>query len=98
MELLSFKEFADASMKARNFKIRELFMRQLVQLKTLSIDKAIAITEIYPTPRCLIDAYKTCVDKKQAENLLTNIQFGKLHKSIGITISQAIYNLYNKKI
>lgn len=85
-------------MKARNFKIRELFMRQLVQLKTLSIDKAIAITELYPTPKSLINAYRDCADQKQAENLLANIQFGKLRKSIGATISQAIYNLYNSKM
>lgn len=85
-------------MKARRFTIRELFMRQLVQLKTLSVDKAVAITEVYSTPRCLINAYRGCVDKKEAENLLASIRFGKLRKTIGPTISQAIYDLYSIKI
>lgn len=97
IQLLSFTEFAEASMKAKSFAIRELFMRQLVQLKTLSIDKAVAITQVYPTPRCLINAYRRCNGRIEAENLLATIQFGKFKKTIGSTISQTLYNFYCKK-
>lgn len=94
IELLSFKEFAEASMKAKNFTIRDLFMRQLLQLRTLSVEKAIAITEKYPSPRCLIETYRKCQNQTEAENLLANISYGKFKKSIGPTISQAIHKLY----
>lgn len=95
VELMNFKEFADATVKMKNFTIRDLFLRQLLQLKTLSIDKALAITNIYPTPRHLIRNYEQSHSKFEAENLLASIQFGKFKKPIGSTISKTIYNLYN---
>lgn len=91
---MDFKEFTESTTKMKKFTIRDLFMRQLIQLKGLSIDKAVAITNIYSTPRSLILAYKNCNDKSEAANLLANIQFGKFKKTLGPVISQALYNLY----
>lgn len=94
VELMDFKEFTVGTTKMKNFTIRDLFLRQLLQLKTLSIDKAVAITQLYPTPRHLILKYQQCSSKIEEENLLANIQFGKFKKTIGSTISKVIYNLY----
>lgn len=95
VELMDFKEFAVSTGKMRNFTVRDLFMRQLVQLKTLSIDKALAITEVYPTPRSLTVAYAKCFDQSERMNLLANIPCGKLRKPLGATISGIICNFYN---
>lgn len=95
IKLINFKEFSEASGKMRNFTIRDMFNRQLVSLKTLSIDKALAITEIYPTPRSLISAYDRCFDESEAVNLLADIPCGKLKRPLGTAISQAIYKLFN---
>lgn len=97
INLLNFKEFSENSGKMRNFTIRDMFNRQLVSLKTLSIDKALAITEVYPTPRSLLSAYDRCFDESEAMNLLTNIPCGKLKRPLGTTISQIIYKLYRAK-
>lgn len=95
VELIDFKEFSESSGKMRNFTIHDMFNRQLVSLKTLSIDRALAITELYPTPRSLISAYNRCFDEDEAINLLANIKYGKLKRPLGTTISQIIYKLYN---
>lgn len=95
VQLMSFKDFAEGTIKMKNFTIRDLFLRQLIQLKGLSIDKAMAIVEKYPTPQHLIREYKQCRDKYEAENLLSNVQFGKMRKPIGSMLSKTIYNLYN---
>ncbi|XP_055303441.1 crossover junction endonuclease MUS81 [Sitodiplosis mosellana] len=95
VELIDFKEFSKSTGKMRNFTIRDMFNRQLVSLKSLSIDKALAITEIYPTPRSLISAYDRCFDEKEAMNLLADISCGKLKRPLGTTISQTIYKLFN---
>lgn len=97
IELLNFKEFSESTGKMRNFTIRDMFNRQLVSLKTLSIDKALAITEVYPTPRSLLSAYDRCFDENKAMNLLANIPCGKLKRPLGSAISQTIYKLYNAK-
>lgn len=52
--VMQFTEFSQGSTKMRNFTIKDLFVRQLVQLKTLSVEKALAITKIYPTPSHLL--------------------------------------------
>lgn len=97
IELLDFTEFSETTGKMRHFTIRDMFNRQLVSLKTLSIDKALAITEVYPTPQSLISAYDRCFDESKAMNLLADIPCGKLKRPLGSTISQAIYKLYNSK-
>lgn len=95
IKLMTFKYFHENSMKMKNFTVRDLFLRQLIQLKGLSIDKAMAIIEQYPTPRHLINQYQQCRDKCEAENLLSSIQFGTLRKSIGAIISKIIHEFYN---
>lgn len=52
--VMKFDEFSLISTKMRNFTIKDLFVRQLVQLKTLSVEKALAITKVYPTPKQLM--------------------------------------------
>lgn len=97
IDLMDFKEFTESTGKMRNFSIRDMFNRQLVTLKSLSIDKALAITEVYPTPQNLLSAYNRCFDEDEAMNLLANIPCGKLKRPLGSTISQIIYKLYNAK-
>lgn len=97
INLMDFKEFSEASGKMRNFTICDMFNRQLVSLKSLSIDKALAITEVYPTPRSLISAYNRCFDESEALNLLASIPCGKLKRPLGSTISHIIYKIYRAK-
>lgn len=97
VELIDFKEFSESTGKMRHFTIRDMFNRQLVSLKSLSIDKALAITEVYPTPQSLIKAYDRCFDQSEAMDLLANIPCGKLKRPLGTTISQTIYKLFNAR-
>ena len=91
---MKFQTFQEASVKMKKFTVREIFIKQLLQLRTLSIDKAFAITEIYPTPKLLLLAYKDCNSQGEAEGLLAKIQFGKLNRPIGMTISKILYQFY----
>lgn len=92
--LMEFEEFNKAASKHKVFKVNEMFIRQLLQLKGMSVDKALAIVEHYPTPRLLIDALHT---SDCGELLLANIQFGNRKRLIGSVISKTIYQLYTKK-
>ncbi|KAG4075406.1 hypothetical protein HA402_015059 [Bradysia odoriphaga] len=92
--VMQFTEFSLVSTKMRNFTIKDLFVRQLVQLKTLSVEKALAITKIYPTPAHLLLQYKQCIDESEGELLLADIKCPS-GKKIGPVISRIIYNLYN---
>lgn len=95
--LFEFKEFSKASTKSKDPTVGEIFIKQLLQLKGLSVDKALAIVEIYPTPRKLFLAYRRCVVQKDAENLLASIQYGPVKRTIGTVISKTIYQLFTNK-
>lgn len=97
IELMCFSEFSAKAGKMKNFTIRDMFMRQLVSLKSLSVEKATSISTIYPTPESLMRAYYRCLDDQEAANLLANIPCGKLKRPLGATISQVIHKLYNSK-
>ncbi|RZC37608.1 crossover junction endonuclease MUS81 [Asbolus verrucosus] len=78
----------------RHFKAKEMFIRQLLQIKGMSLDKALAVVEKYPTPKHLRLAYKE-TDQAQGEKLLSCIKYGTLKKNVGQVLSQIVYQLFS---
>lgn len=73
-----------------------MFVRHLLQLKGVSVERALAIVERYPTPKLLKMAYDAC-SESEGEKLLASIKFGKSQKNVGITISRTLFQLYTKR-
>uniref|UniRef100_A0A1B6K3V5 Crossover junction endonuclease MUS81 n=1 Tax=Homalodisca liturata TaxID=320908 RepID=A0A1B6K3V5_9HEMI len=94
ISLISFMEFNKTSGKTRKYSVKEMFIKQLVQLRGLSVEKALAIVGRYPCPRSLITAFQEGGNEK----LLADIPVGNLSRKIGPVISKAVYELYNKSI
>ncbi|XP_044761117.1 crossover junction endonuclease MUS81 [Coccinella septempunctata] len=94
VSLMYFLEFNKFSSKTKNFTVKEMFIRQLLQIKGLSVDKAFAIVEEYPTPRALKDMI--IENEKKSVNILSNIKYGKLGKKIGPLLSETLYMFYSK--
>ncbi|KAJ1526776.1 hypothetical protein ONE63_008350 [Megalurothrips usitatus] len=94
--LINFKEFKQSTKKNKNFTVKEMFIRQLVQLKGLSVEKAIAITGRYPTPQALIQAYRLGGD----ENMLADIPcLGTAScRNVGSGCSKAVHFLYSSEM
>lgn len=80
-------------MKQKRLTVRETFIKQLLSLKGLSVEIALAIVSKYPTPRDLYTQYRDN-SKEVNEKLLTTIQVGSLNRGINANISKAIYYLY----
>lgn len=94
--LMKFNEFDKTSVKLREFKVRGIFVRQLLVLRGLTLEKAIAISDTYATPALLNDAYKNLKgDIRKAQLLLSGIEYGVKNKKIGPTISKHIFNLFS---
>ncbi|CAH1176746.1 unnamed protein product [Phaedon cochleariae] len=94
--LMTFNEFNRSSMKNKPMKVTDLFVKMLLQLKGISVDRALAIVEIYPTPATLRQAYSENTGIK-GEKLLAPIKFGKFKKAIGPTLSKTIYQLFTSE-
>ena len=78
----------------QDLSVRDLFIKQLVQLHGLSVQKAQAIVERYHTPRVLMAAYQA--EGSAGEKLLANIRYGSLNRLIGPVISRTIHQFYTK--
>lgn len=59
----------------------------------MSVEKACAIVEIYPSPRILKDNYNRNTPA-QGEKLLAKITFGKYNKCIGPVLSKIVFDLF----
>ncbi|XP_018805079.1 PREDICTED: crossover junction endonuclease MUS81 [Bactrocera latifrons] len=92
--LLKFRALYEDSARGAQLTVREIFVQQLLQLHSLSMEKALAIVEVYPTPRLLFDAYKLCLDERDARLLLSKITCGPLQRPLGEKISQTVYDFY----
>ncbi|XP_017030531.1 crossover junction endonuclease MUS81 [Drosophila kikkawai] len=92
--LLKFRALYDDSAKNAQLTVREVFVQQLLQLHSLSLERAMAIVERYPTPRCLLDAYEECVEAKEARQLLARIPYGPLERPLGEKVSQCLHEFY----
>lgn len=100
--LMPFSEFNQAASKWGAVNIKDFFVRQLIQLAQMTVEKAIAITNVYATPRQLLDAYEDVrlvggggdiVDQQQ---LLAKIPYGTMRRTIGPALSKVIYEFYHK--
>lgn len=67
-------------------------MKQLLQIKLLTIEKINAIVEKYPTPQSLFRAYERCPSETERQRLL-NLPYGPTKRTIGDKLSKIIYQL-----
>jgi crossover junction endonuclease MUS81 len=71
-------------------------MKQLLQLYGLSVEKAQAIIEQYPTPRVLMAAYQA--EGSAGVKLLARIRYGSLNRHVGPVISRTIHQFYTNHL
>lgn len=95
-ELMTFKFFNMSSMKTKALTVTETFIKVLLQLKGVSVEKALAITSEYRTPKSLIDAYQKC-DGDSGMLLLANLKYGCKPRNVGPKVSKSIYHLFQSR-
>lgn len=91
--LFEFETFNKQSSKTRPCTVKEIFMKQLLQIKLLTIEKVNAIVERYPTPRKLFLAFERCTSETEKEQLL-NLPYGPANRNIGLKLSKIVYQLF----
>lgn len=94
MYLMNFLDFNKSSVKSKTLSVSDLFIKQLLQLKGVSIEKALAITSDYKTPTNLANALK---NEDNPELLLTKIKNNDKKSNINTSISKTICQFYINK-
>lgn len=91
--LMTFDYFNKAAIKNKPMTVTEVFIKLLIQLKGLSVEKALAITEVYSTPKALFTQYEKC-NQKEGETLLANLKCNNQKRSVGPALSKSIYKFF----
>ncbi|XP_074132454.1 crossover junction endonuclease MUS81 isoform X1 [Sminthopsis crassicaudata] len=92
--LFAFSAFNDKAMKNKAQSVREVFARQLMQVRGVSGEKAAALLEKYQTPASLLAAYDACANPEEQEKLLSSVKCGRLQRNLGPALSRTLYQLY----
>ncbi len=71
-----------------------MFAKHLMRLRGLSVERAYAIVQKYPTLTSLMTAYKNCSSDKEREMMISGIYFGNSGRTIGPSISRTLCKLY----
>lgn len=94
VRLMEFNEFNQGSVKSRNLSVQDMFCKHLSKVSGMSGERAMAVTQVYPTLTHLMDAYRSCPNKSVAESLLSTIKVNKSLRNLGINPSRLIHQLY----
>ncbi|XP_021540729.1 crossover junction endonuclease MUS81 isoform X1 [Neomonachus schauinslandi] len=92
--LLTFNDFNAGAIKNKAQSVREVFARQLMQVRGVSGEKAAAIVDQYGTPASLLAAYDACASPKEQDMLLSTIKCGPLQRNLGPALSRTFSQLY----
>lgn len=90
---MTFNYFNKSSAKGRTLTVTETFIKVLLQLKGMSVEKALAITSTYNTPKSLIEEYKN-LSRREGETLLANLKQSDLARKVGPVASKSVYQLF----
>nr|XP_030689424.1 crossover junction endonuclease MUS81 isoform X2 [Globicephala melas] len=92
--LLTFNDFNAGAIKNKAQSVREVFARQLMQVRGVSGEKAAVLVDQYSTPASLLAAYDACATPKEKEMLLSTIKCGPLQRNLGPALSRTLSQLY----
>nr|XP_022335009.1 crossover junction endonuclease MUS81-like isoform X1 [Crassostrea virginica] len=94
IRLMEFREFNQGSVKSRNLSVQDMFCKHLSKVSGMSAERALAVTQIYPTLSHLMEAYSSCPNRKAAESLLATVKVNKSLRNLGVNPSRLIHQLY----
>ncbi|XP_039287731.1 crossover junction endonuclease MUS81 isoform X2 [Nilaparvata lugens] len=92
VRLMTFKDFSRDSAKKRKYTVGEMFLKHLLQLRGMSVEKAKAVVDVYPTPTHLMEAYRDYNGCGQL--MLAKLKIGALGRYLGPVLSTTIHDFY----
>jgi len=95
LPLVSYRIFGQINQKSRTQTVHDLFVKQLLQLKNVGVEKAAAIVQRYPTLSHLVAAYAEVPTEDERRFLLADLTYGARSKKrrIGAIASGTIYDV-----
>ena len=91
---LSYHAFSSISKKSQTLRVGDIWLKMLLTIRGVSLEKALSIQKVFPTLRDLLDGYSQCGDDRAREGLLQARCSGYGRKSIGLALSRKVYTIF----
>ena len=93
LPLVSYRVFAQINQKTRTQSVRDVFVKLLLQVRHVGVDKAAAVARVYPTADALFRAYLAQPDDAARRALLADLAcgVGARKRKLGQVASDSIF-------
>jgi crossover junction endonuclease MUS81 len=92
---LTYTTFSSLVSKSASITLRDVFLKMLMCVRGVSVEKALEIQSRFGTPSRLIEAYEACAGKKERDMVVANASAGAVgRRKIGSTLSVKIADVW----
>ncbi|CDO94231.1 unnamed protein product [Kluyveromyces dobzhanskii CBS 2104] len=93
----NYESMQSAMVKTNLMTVKELYLRALMTVKGISLEKALMIQSKFPTFKSLLNAYRRCASEPNAKALIQNeLKDAPGNRKIGPTLSQTLWETFGK--
>ncbi|CAG8552039.1 18251_t:CDS:2 [Gigaspora rosea] len=93
--LVTYSSYSDLNSKSKPLTLKDTFVRMLMTIRGISVDKAAEIIKNYPTPRKLIQEFNSLTNEDDKKKMIMNACNGIIRrKKIGPSLSDKIYQIW----
>lgn len=94
---IDYDTFQTALSKSNMLTIRDIYIRMLMTVRGITLDKAVTIQKEWPTPKALLDAYSSILTTEGKKLMISDkLGSGITRKKITPILSQKLYEVWGK--
>lgn len=92
---INYPTFSTLVSKSANLNLRDVYLKMLMCVRGISLEKALQIQKIYPTPIELVEAYERCASEDEMKEMIMK-QFANApgRKKVGPAISAKVAEVW----
>ncbi|CAI2162170.1 12816_t:CDS:2 [Funneliformis geosporum] len=96
---VSYASYSELNSKSRSLTLKDTFIKLLLTVRGISVEKAAEIVKVYSTPHHLFEAYNSLNNEETKKKMLMEIGGNMIRRrKIGTSLSDKIYQIWNSEI
>lgn len=91
----TYADFSSLVSKSGALTLRDVYLKMLMCVRGVSVEKAAEVQKLYPTPRVLVEAYESCEDDRGKLEMIARALEGQVgRKKVGGVLSEKIAEVW----
>ncbi|CAG8463046.1 8991_t:CDS:2 [Funneliformis caledonium] len=96
---VSYASYSELNSKSRSLTLKDTFVKLLMTVRGISVEKAAEIAKVYSTPHHLFEAYNSLNNEEAKKKMLMEIGGNMVRRrKIGTSLSEKVYQIWNSDI